>query len=156
MIAKFENTGQRTSSVLFQHLAKTISAEQVDLLKKHLKPYRFQTGERILAQNSQHNGLYMIESGQVVIQIVCEDGSTLRLRTLGAGAFFGEMGLYSGEPASADVVAEQPTSLLVLMADDLAALEKTSPQVAAALHRFIIEYMSERLAKFTATIQALL
>ena len=97
----------------------------------------------------------MIESGQVVIQIECEDGSALRLRTLGAGAFFGEMGLYSGEPVSADVIAEQPASLHVLMADDLAELERIAPAVAAALHRFVIAYMSERLAKNTATVQAL-
>jgi hypothetical protein len=41
------------------------------------------------------------------------------------------------------------------MADDLAGMEKTYPQVAAALHRFIVETMSEYLAKFTATVQAL-
>jgi SulP family sulfate permease len=157
MIATIENTGLRIRSAsLFQRLTRTLpNKEQVDLLQQYLKPCQVQAGERIISQNSQQNGLYMIESGQVVIQTECEDGSLLRLRTLGAGAFFGEMGLYSGEPASADVIAEQPSSLYVLTANDLAELERISPSIAAALHRFVAMYMSERLAKITATVQAL-
>jgi len=45
--------------------------------------------------------------------------------------------------------------ILVLMADDLAVLERTAPSIATALHRFVATYMSERLAKITATVQAL-
>jgi len=156
LIAHFEGTGMRVhAGMLFQQFAKTLSDEQVVILKQYLKPRQFQAGERIISQGDRQSGLYMIEKGLVVIQIECEDGSVLRLRTLGAGALFGEMGLYSGEPVSADVVAQQPTNMHVLTADDLRELEKTAPLVAAAFHRFVIAYMSERLAKYTATVQAL-
>ncbi len=156
MIAKFEDTGLKIGSgFLYQQLIRAISTDRAAVLRAHLKQVQVGSGERILSQGSPQKGLYMIESGQAVVQIQCEDGSVLRLRTLGVGAFFGEMGLYSGEPASADVIAEMPTCLQVLMADDLAGLEKTAPEIAAALHRFVITYMSERLAKYTATLQAL-
>lgn len=157
MLTTFEeaNLPARSGS-LFDQLASTLADEQqIAILKRYLKPRQVQAGACIIAQGSPQTGLYMIENGQVVIQIECQDGSVLRLRTLGAGAFFGEMGLYSGEPASADVIAEQPTHLYVLMADDLHALEMAAPTIAAALHRFVAAYMSERLAKFTATVQAL-
>jgi len=156
MIANFKDTGLRLrSGSLYQQLVRTLPSEdQVTILKQYLKPRQVGAGERIIAQGQSQSGLYMIESGQVAIQIECEDGSLLRLRTLGAGAFFGEMGLYSGDPASADVLADQPTSLHVLMADDLAEMERSAPIVAAALHRFVAAYMSERLAKMTATLQA--
>ncbi len=158
MVSTFESVGlaarQRS---LFQELAKSLPAkEDVGILQQYLKPREFQPGECIICQGSPQDGLFMIESGQVVIQLECEDGSALRLRTIGAGAFFGEMGLYSGEKATASIIAEQPTSLYVLMADDLAQLEKTAPPVAAALHRFVAAYMSERLAKATNTMQALM
>jgi len=128
---------------------------QVTTLRQYLKPRQFEEGGHIISQGDKQSGLYMIEKGQVVIRIKCEDGSVLRLRTLSSGAFFGEMGLYSGEPVSADVIAQQPTSLHVLTADDLKNLEKKEPDIAAAFHRFVIAYLSERLAKYTATVQAL-
>ncbi len=156
MITNFENAGQSLDTgFLFQQLTSTLTEEQVETLKHYLKPRQVQAGELIIAQGSQQSGLYMIESGQVEIQIECEDHSTLRLRTLGSGAFFGEMGLYSGEPVSANAIAEQTTNLYVLMADDLAELEKVAPAIAAALHRFVISYMSDRLSKISATVQAL-
>jgi SulP family sulfate permease len=157
LISHFESTGMRVHrGLLFQQLAKTLSDEQVVILKQYLSPRQFQAGECIISQGDQQGGLYMIEKGQVVIQITCEDGSVLRLRMLGSGSFFGEMGLYSGEPASADVIAVQPTSLYVLTVNELKRLEKAEPAIAAAFHRFVIAYMSERLAKHTATVQALL
>ncbi len=157
MVELFEDEGFRVRNPsLFQQLTRTLpEPEQVEILRQYLKPRQVEAGGIIIQQGSKQNGLYMIERGQVVIQIHCEDGSLLRLRTLGAGTFFGEMGLYSGEPATADVIAEQETNLYVLIADDLAELERTAPNVAAALHRFVATYMSERLAKVTATLQAL-
>lgn len=156
MIAQFEPADPDAGAGhQLQQLAGTLSPEQMLVLKRYLKPVQFQAGECILSQGSPQNSLYMIESGQVAIQVKCEDGSALHLRNLGAGAFFGEMGLFSGEPASADVLAEQPGRLLVLAEADLIELEKTDPSIAAALQRFVITYMSERLAKITATVQAL-
>jgi SulP family sulfate permease len=157
MVAEFEKEGQLIhGGSLFQQLAETLpDKEQVSILQQYLKLRHVDEAECIIKQGCAQKGLYMIESGQVVIQIKCGDGSSLRLRTLGAGAFFGEMGLYSKEPASADVVAEKPSNLYVLMADDLAKLEQVAPAVAASLHRFVAVYMSERLAKITATVQAM-
>ena len=66
------------------------------------------------------------------------------------------MGLYTREQATAWVIADQPTSLYQLSAEDLERLEETAPQVASALHRFVATYMSERLAKMTNTVQALM
>jgi SulP family sulfate permease len=92
----------------------------------------------------------------VRVQLECDDGDVLRLRTLGAGTFFGEMGLYSGDRASATVIAEQPTSIYELLLEDLERLEQAAPPIAAALHRFVAAYMSERLAKMTSSVQTLL
>lgn len=141
---------------LFEQLARTLPDEkQVAILQQYLKPRSFQVGECIIAEGQPQNSLYLIESGRVVVRTEPKDGSILRLRTLEAGAFFGEIGLYSGGVATANVIADQPTRLYILKDDDLAELERTAPGIAAALHRFVIRYMSERLAKYTATLQAL-
>ena len=128
----------------------------VEILRKCLQAREVQPGECIIQQGQPPAGLYMIERGQVSIMLECEDGSRLRLRTVGNGAFFGEMGLYTRERATAWVIADQPTSLYQLLAEDLDRLEETVPQVASALHLFVATYMSERLAKMTNTVQTLM
>lgn len=158
MVATFEGVGLAARSVsLFKQLVRTLPDQaNADVLKQYLRPRAFQPGEAIIRQGQRQGGLYMIETGKVTVQLACEDGSLLRLRSLGPGNFFGEMGLYSGEPASATVVADQISQVYVLDADDLAQLEQAAPPVAAALHRFVAAYLSDRLAKMTNTVQALM
>jgi SulP family sulfate permease len=158
MVAAFENAdlAAQPDSLFTQLLKAMPTPADVEILRPYLQLKEFQPGETIIQQGSPQAGLHMIENGQISILLECEDGSRLRLRTLSSGAFFGEMGLYTHEPASAWVLADQPTSLYRLLAADLEQLEQTAPQVAAALHRFVAAYMSERLAKMTNTIQAVM
>jgi len=158
MISTFESVGMTAQSgSLFKELIKAMpTPADVEILRKCLRAREAQPGECIIQQGQRQAGLYMIESGQVSILLECEDGSRLRLRTIGNGAFFGEMGIYTREPATAWVIADRPTSLYQLPAEDLDRLEETAPQVASALHRFVATYMSERLAKMTNTVQALM
>jgi sulfate permease, SulP family len=157
MIATFESVGlaARPGS-LFKQLSRALPrSEDVETLKRYMQVCNYQPGDRIIKQGSEQTGLYMIEKGLVTIYLECEDGSLLRLRSLESGAFFGEMGVYSGEPASATVVAEQPTQLYQLSSMDIKRLEQEAPSIATAFHRLIIAYMSERVAKMTNTIEAL-
>src|SRR5512138_1989794 len=158
MITTFESVGlMARSGSLYKELIKAMpTPDDVEILRKCLQVRDVQPGECIIQQGQRQPGLYMIESGQVSILLESSDGSRLRLRKLGNGTFFGEMSIYTREPATAWVIADQPTSLYQLSADDLKRLEETAPQVASALHRFVATYMSERLAKMTNTVQALM
>jgi sulfate permease, SulP family len=158
MVSTFESVGltAQPGSLLKQLIKAMPTSKDAELLHQYLQPREVQSGECIIQQGSPQAGLYMIESGQVSIMLECEDGKQLRLRNLGSGAFFGEMGLYTREPATAWVIADQPTTIYQLSAEDLDKLEQIAPQVASALHRFVAAYMSERLAKITNTVQALM
>lgn len=146
MISTFESVGMTAQSgSLFKELIKAMpTPADVEILRKCLRAREVQPGECIIQQGQPAAGLYMIESGQVSILLACEDGSRLRLRTVGNGAL------------TAWVIADRPTSLYQLSAEDLDRLEETAPQMASALHRFVATYMSERLAKMTNTVQALM
>lgn len=158
MVSALESVGiAAQSGSLFKQLIKAMPTSQdVEFLRQYLRLREVQTGECIIQQGNPQAGLYMIESGQVSVMLECEDGRQLRLRNLGSGAFFGEMGLYTREPATASVIADRPTILHQLSAEDLDKLEQVAPQVASALHRFVAAYMSERLAKMTNTVQAIM
>ena len=141
---------------LFDQLARTLpDPAQAGLLQQYLKRRNVQAGECIITAGCQQDSLYLIECGRVVTQVQETGGGVLRLRRLGMGACFGEIGLYTGTPATADVFAEQFTCLYVLSADDLRTLEREQPAIAAALHRFVAAYLGERLAKASLTIQAM-
>jgi CRP-like cAMP-binding protein len=69
----------------------------------------------------------------------------VRLRQMLSGAVIGEISLYRGGGAAADVIAETDCVLWHLALDDIERLEETDPEVAAAVHRFAATILAERL-----------
>jgi sulfate permease, SulP family len=158
MAASFESAGlAQDEASLYDQLSQAMPNPQaVETLQERLTHSEANPGECIIRQGDPQCGLYMIESGRVTIYLETDEGGLVRLRSLGAGSFFGEMGVYTRRPASANVTADQPTHFYHLSSTDLEHLETSAPDVAAALHRFVAAYLSERLAKMTATVQSLL
>jgi voltage-gated potassium channel len=58
---------------------------------------------------------------------------------LGAGNFFGEMALISGEPRSATVSAATEVSLLSLYVVDFQMLSSSSPDIAETIRKTALE-----------------
>ena len=54
--------------------------------------------------------MFIIHRGAVNVQIR-EDGKVKKIRQLREGDFFGEMGLFTGEPRTATVVANEETEV---------------------------------------------
>ncbi len=92
----------------------------------------------------------------MTIQLEAADRPAVRLWTRGKGTLAGEIGLYPGSPAPVSVVADQPSTIYCLSAEDLKRMEESEPEVAAALHKFVAQHLSERLAGTTRTLEALL
>ncbi|MGH8928215.1 MAG: Crp/Fnr family transcriptional regulator, partial [Acidimicrobiia bacterium] len=89
----------------------------------------------------------VVESGRLTVLHRLEDGTRVRLRTLGPGAVVGEIGTYLGDPASADVVADSDSLVRIITAERIRDLEREDPARAARLHRLIIERLARRLAQ---------
>jgi sulfate permease, SulP family len=68
----------------------------------------------------------------------------------------GEMALYSGQPRSADVVAETPCRAYRLSAERFARLERENPTVVIQFHSFVVKLLTQRLTSATEEIRALL
>jgi small-conductance mechanosensitive channel/CRP-like cAMP-binding protein len=71
-------------------------------------------GEIIVRQGEPSAELFIIDQGTVVVEVTSETGKTRAVAKLGAGKFFGEMALMTGEPRSATVRAETECELLVV------------------------------------------
>jgi SulP family sulfate permease len=112
-------------------------------------------GEYIITQGNRPGGLYLVEKGQVTVELKGLNGSITRLRTMQTGTVVGELGFYLGRVASASVVANQPCTLFFLSEAKLREMESDAPEIASAFHKFIIKLLSERLLDTNETLQAL-
>ena len=80
----------------------------------------------------------------------------MRRSSMSPGVVVGEIGLYLGLPRTADVVAETPSVVLRLSRASLDEIERTDPELAAALHRWLAATLAGRLNDAMNAFDALL
>ncbi|MCG3204790.1 MAG: hypothetical protein KCHDKBKB_01507 [Elusimicrobia bacterium] len=92
----------------------------------------FKAGEVICREGELGGTLYLIVSGQVLVEKKAFEGEmkTKTVARLGAGEFFGEMAFLQGLPHSATVTAAEDTTLLPLSRATLDELIRTRPSAA--------------------------
>lgn len=105
----------------------------------------FAPGEVIVAQGEKGGELFIIDTGEVSIEIG-RDRRQVSIAKLGSGKFFGEMGLLTGEARTATVRAITDCALLVIGYE---AFHDTIARVPG-----VIEKMSELLAVRQAELEA--
>ncbi|ETR74442.1 MAG: MscS Mechanosensitive ion channel [Candidatus Magnetoglobus multicellularis str. Araruama] len=93
----------------------------------------FRKNEYIVRQGDEGDSLFIIIEGAVKIQLRQPDGKTIDLAALGAGKFFGEMALLTGETRSADVIAISETHLIEITRDDIAPIMQQYPDLSNLL-----------------------
>ncbi len=113
-------------------------------------------GSVLIHHGDPPDDLFVLESGRLKVELLMPDGTTMRLSTIRAGVVVGEVGLYTGVPRTADVVAETPSVVLRLSRASIERMEAEDPETAAALHRWLATMLSERLTDSHRAISALL
>lgn len=106
-------------------------------------------GEVIFEKGAAGDSLYVIVSGCVRI---LDNGKEMAV--LSAGDTFGEMSIVTGEPRSADAVAVQPTSLLVLTEGQFRKLMTKNVSIRLLLN--MLGAMSARLRKSNDILRSLI
>ena len=86
---------------IFRHLKES----ELDTLAAGMNPVMYTAGEVVTRQGNVAHWLYILTSGRVEVRMSVGPGETKVVATLEAPAFFGEMGLMTGQPRTADVVA---------------------------------------------------
>jgi len=100
-----------------------------------LRARTFEQGDVIFRQGDPvTEEAYLVHSGTVEVKRDI-DGEERVLRTLGVGDLLGEVALFRQGPHSATAVAMTQVVLLVIAADRLEQIVRTSPDLALALIR---------------------
>lgn len=125
--------------------------EQLQAIARATITRAFTKDNIIILAEEEGDTLFLIESGQVKVSLLSEDGREVILSLLGPGAVFGELSLLDGKPRSANVVATKDTSLVVLRRADFLQLLYRVPQIAISL----LAELASRLRKTDRTIEGL-
>lgn len=102
-------------------------------------------GEIVVAQGDQSTELFVIDRGEVSVELLRNDRA-LPVARLGPGKFFGEMSLMTGEPRKATVRAVEECELFVIGHDAF--------HEALASEPGLVERMSELLSTRQAELDA--
>lgn len=113
---------------LFQKLGSGALIEIVRALRRRVVP----AGAVICRKGETGDQMFFIVEGRVSV-------ATPNPVELGAGSFFGEMALISGEPRSATVSAVTEVSLLSLYSSDFQMLSSSSPEIAEIIRKTALE-----------------
>lgn len=114
----------------------------------------YDAGEALVREGEEGESLMLLARGSVEVWTTGGDataGSTaggrrVQLAVLGAGDYFGEMSLLTGEPRSATVTARTPCEVYVLVRSDLAPILEGDPTVAETLSRVLAERSADTAA----------
>ena len=95
---------KRKQALMQVDLFHPLTPEEIQHLAEHLVEVPFSAGERMTRQGATAHWLYLLAEGRAEIRIKT-DKMVKVVAQIEAPDFFGEMGLMTGEPRQADVVA---------------------------------------------------
>jgi SulP family sulfate permease len=125
-------------------------------LERYTERESLSDGAVLIRQGESPDDVYVLESGRLRVEMQTPDGTRVRVRSINPGVVVGEVAMYSGDPRTADVLAEGPTVVLRLDRASIDRLEAHDPELAAALHRWLAGVLSERLSDTLREFDALL
>src|SRR4051794_17525228 len=109
-----------------------VSNAGLDALISMLVERKFDAGATVVSEGEPGRSMYIVCAGELAVSKLGKSGRVIRMASLGAGDFFGEMTLIEMQNRSATVVAESPTVLYELTAQNLYACYK------ADIHAYVM------------------
>ena len=120
---------ERATALAKVMLFAPLEPSDLDLLAQAVRTVRFAKGEIIIRQGDPGDSLYLIQEGDVSVQLAV-DGAEREVATLGAGKFFGEMSLMTGEPRKATCAAKNDVLCYVMDRHAFQHVLHVKPQIA--------------------------
>jgi len=146
-IIEAHRTGGDDAGSLRTWLAEALGdAQLADRLTEYCRRMEVHAGDTIAHEGDPASSMHFVLEGRIGIVVDVGDGRTMRVRSLGRHTTIGEMGLITGRPRSATIVAEADSVLFELTAHAYARIKTDEPALSQALLGYIVAVMSERLS----------
>jgi small-conductance mechanosensitive channel/CRP-like cAMP-binding protein len=105
----------------------------------------YTNGEPIIEQGGSVDHLFVLTRGAVEVRVTV-DGVTRPVTTIAAPSFFGEMGMLTGEPRRASVVAQGDVECWALDRDGFRHILHARPEIADGISHALAERLAENAA----------
>ena len=120
-----------------------VPSEGLDEILAGLQVRHYETGTVVVAEGDVPHEMYVIRSGTTDVLIADQQGAQHKINSLGPGATFGEMSLFTGQPAAGTVCSSSELDVLVIDEAELDRLGNRFPRI----YRNLAAVVSERLAR---------
>ena len=113
--------------------------EELSVLAERLKYAQFAKGSLISKQSAIAHWLYIIIKGEAEVFVETPGGERSRVNVLSQGSFFGEMGMMTGAPRSASVIALTDVECYRLDKEAFAGIMQARPGLAEEIAHVLVE-----------------
>ncbi|HWS53559.1 MAG TPA: cyclic nucleotide-binding domain-containing protein, partial [Pyrinomonadaceae bacterium] len=133
-----DGLGSLTERLSALDIFSPLSSDELGALASNACGRVFAPGETIIRAGDTAASMYVVHRGSVDVR-VDNNGQTRTLKRLGEGDFFGEMGLFTGEPRTANIVAVEETEVLEIDHEAMRNLFENNPDLVESLSHTINE-----------------
>lgn len=109
----------------------TLDEREAAAVLGYAEARRYATGELVIRRGEVDRSLYFVTGGVLEVLVPTPDGIR-QVGVLRAGAVFGDLAFFDGEPRSADVRALETAEVLVLTPAAFERLRAADPRLALA------------------------
>ena len=148
------NSAQYQMMRVVQKIAvfKGLDVKEVVLLLKVSHSTMFKPGQTIYKTGEPGDEMLVLLKGE--LNVTGPAGEVFA--TIGSGNAIGEMGLFTGQPRSANIVAVENSACLVIRKQELIVLLSNNREMYVKLLNNVINLLSERLAEANQLNQELM
>jgi extracellular factor (EF) 3-hydroxypalmitic acid methyl ester biosynthesis protein len=131
-----------------------LTHDDLRLLAEKARRVSFATGEIVLSEGSEAQGIFVLRSGRVKIEKRFPSPPQT-ITTLGPGEVFGEVSFIDSHPASASVIAVEASEADILDKTEVISLLASVPGLSSRFYQSLALKLSERLRSTTDTLVGL-
>ena len=135
--------GHRLEALRRIDLFSGLSPEELQTLAERLVFAPFARGDVITRQGAVAHWLYILTAGSAEVVLDTADGTRRVINTLPAGTCVGEMGLLTGEPRRATVIAATDVECYRLDKASLEDVLRSRPSLAEGLSHLLVERQAD-------------
>jgi small-conductance mechanosensitive channel/CRP-like cAMP-binding protein len=125
-----EEIEERVKALKNVELFRTLTDDERRSLAAHLRVAPFARGEAMTRQGAEAHWLYVITKGEAEVRVSVDGNLNEHIATLHQGGFFGEMGMMTGQPRAATVIALSAVECYRLDKESFDDILRRRPEIA--------------------------
>ncbi len=128
-----------------------LTSDDLRLLAERAQNLNYAAGDVVLREGNETPGIYVLRSGRMRIE-KRRGGPGHPIATLGPGEVFGEVAFVDNHPASATVIALEPSEVDLLERADVFSLLASVPGLSSRFYQSLAHKLAERLRATTDSL----